>query len=45
MQIQIETILDGGTVNLGHEAARLRERHAVNPNAIADRYQFLGRLS
>jgi len=44
VQIQIETILNGGAVDLGHEAAHLRERHAIDPDAIADRYQFLGRL-
>jgi hypothetical protein len=35
VQIEVESILHGGTVNLRHQSARPRERRGVDANAIA----------
>ena len=39
VQIKIEAVLHGGTVDLGDETARGRKRAAVKADAIADRQQ------
>ena len=45
VQIEVETILDGGAVDLGHEPAGIGERGAVDPDPLADRRQFVWRLA
>src|SRR3954452_1437864 len=45
MQIELETILHRGAVDLGHQPARLRERRAVKAHTVADRDQFLRRIA
>jgi hypothetical protein len=37
VQVQIEAVLDGGAVDLGHEAARPGKRFPVQADALADR--------
>ena len=44
VQIEVETILDGGAVDLRHEPADIGERAAINSNALADRCEFMRRL-
>jgi hypothetical protein len=45
VQVEIETILHGGTVDLGDETAGLREFTAVEADPIPDRNEFARRLS
>src|SRR5580700_2122967 len=43
VQIQIESVLHGGCVDLGHQAARGREGLGVDSRAVADRGELRGR--
>src|ERR1700733_5491841 len=45
VQIEVETVLHGGAVDLRHEAADVGERGAVDPHPLADRREFKRRLS
>ena len=45
VQIEVEPVLDRGAVDLGDEAARGRERLAVEPDPVADRDQLVRRLA
>ena len=45
VQVEIETILHGGTVDLGHETAGLREFAAVEADLVPDRDEFARGLS
>ena len=45
VQIEVETVLDGGAVDLGHEPADVGERGAVDPDPLADRCKFGWRLA
>src|SRR5262249_7413766 len=45
VQIKIEAVLDRGAVDLGDQAARARERVAVEAGALADRDEFLRGLA
>jgi hypothetical protein len=44
VQIEVETILNGGAVDLRHEPADVGERGAVDPNPLANRCEFMRRL-
>jgi hypothetical protein len=43
MQIKVEAVLNGGAVDFCDQAARLRERLAVEADAIAQRHEFARR--
>src|SRR6185437_16744890 len=43
VQIEIESVLDRRAVDLGDEAARRRQRRAIDADAIADRHELAGR--
>ena len=45
VQIEIEAVLHRGAVDLGDQPARLGERRAVEPDAFADRDEFVRRLA
>ena len=45
VQVEIEAVLHGGAVDLGHEAAGLRELAAVEAHVIPDRDEFARRLA
>src|ERR1700677_4044187 len=45
MQIEVETVLHGGAVDLRHEPADVGERGAVDAHPLADRREFKRRLS
>ena len=45
VEIEVEPVLDGGTVDLGDEPARLGERRAVDADPIPDDQEFLRRLA
>ena len=45
VQIEVETILHGGAVDLRHQPADVGERGAVDPDPLADRGEFKRRLS
>ncbi len=45
VQIEVETILDGGAVDLRHEPADVGERGAVDPDPLADRRELERRLA
>ena len=45
VQVKVEAVLHGRAVHLGDEAARLRERCAVDTGALADRDQLIRRLA
>ena len=45
VQIEVETILDGGAVDLRHQPADVGERGAVDPDPLADRREFVRRLA
>ena len=45
VQIEVETILDGGAVDLRHQPADVGERGAVDSDPLADRCEFKRRLS
>src|SRR5512144_3356421 len=45
VEIEVEPVLDGGTVDLGDEPARLGERRAVDADPIPDHQEFLRRLA
>ncbi len=45
VQVEVETILDGGAVDLRHQPADVGKRGAVDPNPLADRCELKGRLS
>ena len=45
VQIEIEAVLHRGAVDLGDQPAGLRQRRAVEADALADRHQFLRRLA
>src|SRR5689334_3965029 len=44
VQVKVETILDGGAVDLGHQLAGLSECSAIDADAIADGDQLVRRL-
>ncbi len=44
VQIEIETVLHGGAVDLRHQPARRGQGRAVKSDAIADRHELAGRL-
>ena len=44
VQVEVEAVLHGGAVDLGDQPAGLRERRAVEADALADRDQLLRRL-
>ena len=41
VQIEIETVLHGGAVDLGDQPARLGERRAVEADPVADRHKLM----
>ncbi len=41
MQIEIETVLHGGTVDLGHEATGADQRLAVKSNSCSEPAEFV----
>ena len=45
VQIEVESILDSGAVDLGHQPAHIGERGAVDPDPLADRRKFGWRLA
>ena len=45
VQVEIEAVLHGGAVDLGHETAGLRELAAVEADVVADRDEFARRLA
>ena len=45
VQVEIEAILHGGTVDLGHQAAGAGEGRGIDADAIAERGQFVWRLA
>ena len=45
VQIEIETVLNRGAVDLRHQPADVGERSAVDPDPLANRGEFKGRLS
>jgi hypothetical protein len=45
VQVEIEAVLNGGTVDLGDEAARFCQCAAIETDAIANRYEFARRLA
>jgi hypothetical protein len=45
VQVEIETILHSRAVNFRYQAARLRKCVSVNADTVADRNQFLRRMS
>ena len=45
VQVEIEAVLHGGAIDLGHEAAGLRELAAVEAHMIPDRDEFARRLA
>ena len=45
VQIEVETILHGGAVDLGHQPADIGERGAVEADPLADRREFGWRLA
>src|SRR5207248_3987261 len=45
VQVEIETVLHGGGIDLGDEAARARERVAVETRPLAERDQLQGSLA
>src|SRR4051794_25949853 len=45
VQVEVETVLHGGAVNLGHEPAGLGEAGAVETDPVTDGGQLLRRLS
>ena len=44
MQVEIETVLNRGTVDLGDEPARFGERRAINSHTIADGHELARRV-
>ena len=44
VQVEVEAVLHRGAVDLGDEPAGLRERRAVEADALADRDQLVRRL-
>jgi hypothetical protein len=45
VQIEIETVLHGGAIDLGDESAGAGETDRVDAYAVAERCEFLGRLA
>ncbi len=45
VQVEVEAVLHGGAVDLGDEPARLRQRRAVEADALADRDELAGGLA
>ena len=45
VQVEVETILNGGAVDLRHQPADIGERGAVDSDPLADRGEFMRRLS
>ena len=45
VQIEVETVLNGGAVDLRHQPADVGERGAVDPDPLADRGEFKRRLA
>src|SRR3954452_2137995 len=45
MQIEVEAVLDGGAVDLGHKAARFAHRRPVDADPVADRDQLVRGLA
>ena len=45
VQIEVETVLKGGTVDLRHQPADVGESRSVESDALTDRHQFNGRLA
>jgi hypothetical protein len=41
VKIKVEAVLHGGAVDLGHQPARPGERRAVEPDAVAERFELL----
>src|SRR5262245_54745218 len=44
MQVELKTVLHRGAVHLGHQAARLRQRRAIQSNPLADGDELVRRL-
>jgi hypothetical protein len=45
VKIKVEAVLHGGAVDLGHQPARPSERRAVEPDAVAERFELLRRAA